>query len=91
MKKLVNYGIGGYCKNCRETHDHPLHNIVEVIDISDEPQRPLEPMGVMAALLVVSGSLDIDDAANAVGLHPDDLIAEAQAWAVAVELNNGSN
>ena len=36
MSKLVTFGIGGYCTDCNETHDHPLHNIVEVIEIPDE-------------------------------------------------------
>lgn len=90
MRQITTFGFGGYCENCRETHDHPLHNIVEIIEMPDEPQQPLGPVGAMAALLVVSGSLDINDAANAVGLHPNDLIAEAQAWAVAVEMNYGN-
>ncbi len=45
--------------------------------------EPLDPVGALATLLVVVGTLDVQDAANAVGLTPDDLIAEAQAWAVA--------
>lgn len=50
-----------------------------------EPVRtePLDPVGALATLLVVVGTLDVQDAANAVGLTPDDLIAEAQAWAIA--------
>jgi hypothetical protein len=32
----VVFGLGGFCENCDETHDHPLHNIVEVIEIPDE-------------------------------------------------------
>ena len=34
--RIVTFGIGGYCENCDETHDHPLYNIVEIIDIPDE-------------------------------------------------------
>jgi hypothetical protein len=26
------YGLGGFCENCDETHDHPLNNIIEVIE-----------------------------------------------------------
>lgn len=50
--------------------------------------EPLNPVGSLATLLVVVGTLDVQDAANAVGLTPDDLIAEAQAWAAARDLNN---
>ena len=39
MSKEVVFGIGGYCENCDETHEHPLHNIVEVIEILDEQQE----------------------------------------------------
>ena len=46
---------------------------------------PLEPTGALATLLAVVGSLTVEDAANAVGLTPADLVAEAQAWAAAQE------
>lgn len=36
MNRVVTFGLGGYCENCDETHDHPLHNIVEVIENDDE-------------------------------------------------------
>jgi hypothetical protein len=51
----------------------------------DPPQTPLDPTGVIATLNVVLGLWPIVDAANAVGLTPEDLITEAQAWAVAQE------
>lgn len=47
------------------------------------PPQPLDRTGALAALLVVAGQLDLDDAANAVGVTPDALVTEAQAWAVA--------
>lgn len=28
----VVFGLGGACENCDETHDHPLHNIIEVTE-----------------------------------------------------------
>ena len=34
--RVVTFGLGGYCENCDETHDHPLHNIVEDVEIPDE-------------------------------------------------------
>lgn len=36
MTRIVTYGLGGYCEDCNESHDHPLHNIVEVIESPEE-------------------------------------------------------
>ena len=44
---------------------------------------PLDPLGVLATLLAVTGAVTVQDAANAVGLTPQNLIQEAQAWAAA--------
>ena len=35
--RTITYGLGGCCENCDETHDHPLHNIVEIIEILAPP------------------------------------------------------
>lgn len=51
------------------------------------PDTPLDKMGVIATLLAVSGAVSVEDAANAVGLTPEDLIVEAQSWAVAGDSN----
>jgi hypothetical protein len=32
------FGLGGYCENCDETHDHPLHNIVEIVEVPDDEE-----------------------------------------------------
>jgi hypothetical protein len=45
--------------------------------------QPLDPTGALATLLAVLEVATVQDAANAVGLTPDDLIAEAQAWEAA--------
>lgn len=45
--------------------------------------QPLKPEGVMATLNAVLGIWPLQDAANAVGLTPQDLITEAESWAVA--------
>lgn len=37
MIREVVFGLGGYCEDCDETHDHPLHNIVEITETADEP------------------------------------------------------
>lgn len=49
---------------------------------------PLPPVGAYAALQVVLGLVPIEHAANAVGVNPEDLIREAEAWAIASELGN---
>jgi hypothetical protein len=28
MPVNIIYGLGGYCENCDDAHDHPLHNII---------------------------------------------------------------
>ena len=83
MSTQITFGLGGWCENCDETHDHPLHNIVEELTIDDPPQAPLDPVGALATLLAVTGALTVEDAANAVRLLPADLVAEAEAWAAA--------
>lgn len=52
------------------------------------PDTPLDKIGVIATLLAVSGVVSVGDAANSVGLKPQDLIVEAQSWAAA---SGGSN
>ena len=48
---------------------------------------PLNTEGVIATLNAVLGLWTVEDAANAVGLTPADLVAEAQAWSVgAIEI-----
>lgn len=38
MSITVIYGEGGFCENCDNTHEHPLHNIVEQIEVEDTEQ-----------------------------------------------------
>ena len=45
--------------------------------------QPLDATGALATLLAVESVLTVQDAANAVGLTPDDLINEALAWGAA--------
>jgi hypothetical protein len=51
---------------------------------NDGTQTPVTvaPVRALATLLAVVGAVTVDDAANAVGLTADDLVAEAQAWAM---------
>lgn len=30
------FGLGGYCENCEDSHDHPLHNIIEEVEVPDD-------------------------------------------------------
>jgi hypothetical protein len=49
---------------------------------------PLDSSGALATLLAVTGTLTVEDAANAVGLTPADLVAEAQAWSIGAQNGN---
>lgn len=33
MSQVVTFGLGGYCENCDETHDHPLNNIIDIQEV----------------------------------------------------------
>jgi hypothetical protein len=46
---------------------------------------PLGPNGVFATLNAVLGLWPLQDAANSVGLLPENLIDEAESWAAAME------
>lgn len=48
--------------------------------------QPLNQLGALATLLAVVEAVTVDDAANAVGLTADDLVAEAQAWALGADM-----
>lgn len=73
------YGLGGYDPT------KPNNNVIEEYELPDPPQQPLDAVGALATLLAVTETLTVTDAANAVGLTPDDLVAEAEAWKVASE------
>ena len=77
--KEITYGIGGYDPT------KPNNNIVQIEEYPDPPSPPLDPTGALATLLAVTETLTVEDAANAVRLVPDDLIAEAEACAAAQE------
>ena len=78
--RVIHYGAGGYDPT------KPNNNIVEIEEHPDSVGAPpLDPTGVIATLNVVLGLWPIEDAANAVGLTPADLVAEAEAWAAAQE------
>ena len=62
-------------------HYTDIHGVTHTWETPDI-HTPLEGPAVLATLLAVVGVISVEDAANTVGLTPDDLIAEAQAWAV---------
>ena len=45
-------------------------------------RQPLDPTGSLAALLVVKGILTLEDAANVSQRRTEELVNEAQAWAL---------
>lgn len=53
------------------------------IETPDPALIPLDAVGALATLLAVESVLSVVDAANAVGLTPQDLINEAEGWAAA--------
>ena len=59
-----------------------VKGLIRVEEVPDLPPQPLDALGALATLLAVTETVSVEDAANAVGLTADDLIAEAQAWAV---------
>lgn len=50
------------------------------LDAPDPEPSPLDPVGALATLLVVTGTLDLADAAAVVQREPGELVAEAEAW-----------
>lgn len=61
------------------------NGVTHTWETPDPPAEPLDPTGALATLLAVTETLTVTDAANAVGLTPEHLIAEAEAWAAAQE------
>ncbi len=82
MARIVTFGLGGYDPT------KPNNNIIEDIEVPEPPQEPLDQVGVLATLNVVLGLWSVEDAANALGLTPEQLVAEAQAWHIG-SLRNG--
>jgi len=76
MSKHIVYGPGGYNPQL------PNNNIIEQYEVEEVP-APLDATGALATLLAVLEVVPVQDAANAVSLTADDLIAEAEAWAAA--------
>jgi hypothetical protein len=75
MSGVVVYGLGGHDDSL------PNSNIVEAYETPQTGPPPLDPVGALATLLAVTEAVSVQDAANAVGLDPQALIDEAEAWA----------
>ena len=56
---------------------------VHELDAPDPEPSPLDPVGALATLLVVTGTLDLTEAAAVVQLPEAALVAEAEAWSLA--------
>lgn len=70
---------------CVITADVDWETLSAAVDFAARWRPPLDSVGVSAALNAVLGVWSLIDAANAVGLAVTDLVAEAEAWAVAAE------
>lgn len=79
MTTIHTYGEGGYDPAADDG------NVIATLDVDDDPQ-PLDAAGGLATLLAVTGLVPVEHAAAAVGLQPDDLVAEAQAWVAAKQI-----
>ena len=75
MTGVVVYGLGGHNDSL------PNNNIVEAYETAETGPPPLDSVGALATLLAVTQVVSVQDAANAVGLEPQALIDEAEAWA----------
>lgn len=64
--------------------DGTTHELPDFI----EPKYPLSPIGVIATLNAVLGIWSLSDAASASGYTEEQLILEAQAWALGVDNGN---
>jgi hypothetical protein len=64
-------------------HEFYVDGVLVRVEETPDVYDPLNAEGVIATLNAVLGLWTVEDAANAVGLTPADLIAEAQAWALA--------
>ena len=71
------------------TFEHEVKGVIvesRPLILSERQQygpKPLDVIGSLATLLAVQSVLSVEDAANAVGLTPQDLVNEALAWGAA--------
>jgi secreted protein with Ig-like and vWFA domain len=79
VNRTVTFGIGGFDQS------QPNNNVIWEVVSDEHSTRSLDVIGVFATLNAVLGIWSLEDAANAVNLAPADLIAEAQAWALAAK------
>ena len=63
-------------------HEFYINGVLVNVEETPNIHTPLNTEGVIATLNAVLGLWTVEDAANAVGLTPADLVAEAQAWSV---------
>jgi len=59
------------------------HGTTYKVETPDPVPSPLDPVGALATLLVVTGTLNLTEAAAVVQLPEAALVAEAEAWSLA--------
>jgi hypothetical protein len=69
MKKIITYGIGGYCENCDLSHDHPLNNLISIIEVEDAlPEEPATDVQALADALAQLPQETLDALKQALGI-----------------------
>ena len=66
-----------------DAQDEVALGIVVAAHTGPQQYPPLDEAGALATLLVVTGVLELADAANAIHEEPAHLVAEAEAWSLA--------
>jgi hypothetical protein len=49
MTTIITYGEGGFCADCKKSHDHPLNNIIAQHHVED-PKPTQEQLAKESAL-----------------------------------------
>jgi hypothetical protein len=49
MTTIITYGEGGFCADCKKSHEHPLNNIIGQHHVED-PQPSAEELARQSAL-----------------------------------------
>jgi hypothetical protein len=61
MALHITYGVGGYCENCDDTHEHPLHNIIEQTEVDDPQPDERQQLRQSAKLKLTALGLSDDE------------------------------
>lgn len=86
---VIDYG-DGTGEQTNYNPDGTISSVVALTGLEVFVYPPLDATGALATLLVVTGQLKLEDAANAVREEPEHLVSEALAWDAAQLLNGTS-